>query len=205
MVYRQTLQQIREQKMVVILEADEGVSWRIDGNTMEDGEYSDINLKVTFGESRIPKEKLAILAGEERYVEMTLAHEGEFGFTAVLSVELEDALSGQYANLFYYNEETGDFEFMCASEVGSAGSAAFEFSHASDYVIIISDDTKEMLLAEKAGELRAASERAMEAMAQAKEELPAKEPGRAAGMIALILLASIAVGIGSYLIYKKKD
>ena len=40
---------------------------------------------------------------------------------------------------------------------------------------------------------------------QAKEELPAKEPGKAAGIIVLILLASVAIGIGAYLIFKKKD
>lgn len=44
-----------------------------------------------------------------------------------------------------------------------------------------------------------------EAMAQAKEELPARDPGKAAGIIALILLISAALGIGAYLIFKRED
>ena len=205
MVYSQTLQQIHEQQMKVVLKIDEGITWTIDGSSMEEGDYEDLNLKVTLGSSQIPGDRLAILAGEESYVEMTLEHEGAFGFSALLSVELDGAWAGRYANLFYYNEEDGDFEFMCATEIGNTGSAAFAFKHASDYVIIISDETKEMLLSEKAGQLQAAKEQALAAMAQAKEELPAEEPSRAAGIIAVILLASIAVGLGSYLIFRRKD
>lgn len=205
MIYAQTLQQIREQEMEAELKVSEKASWYVDGSTMESDGLSDINLGVTFGESRIPKDRLAILTENERYLEMSLAHEGEFGFTIVLSVKLEDAQPGQYANLFYYNEETGDFEFMCASVIGNAGSADFEFSHASDYVIIISGETKETLVQEKAAALEEADKREAEAIAQAKEELPAKEPGKAALIIALILLGSAAIGIAVYLVIKRKD
>ena len=44
-----------------------------------------------------------------------------------------------------------------------------------------------------------------EALAQAREELPAEEPKKAAGIIILILLASIALGIGAFLIFKKNE
>lgn len=205
MVYAQTLQQIKDQKMEVELRVSDQASWFIDGSTIENESPGDINLGVTFGESRIPKERLAILTENEKYVEMSLAHEGEFGFTILLSVKLEDAQPGQYANLFYYNEEEGDFEFMCAAVVSNAGSADFEFSHASDYVIIISDGTKENLLQERAGALEEIKARELEAQAQAKEELPAKEPGKAAAFIALILLGSVAIGIAVYLIMKRKE
>ena len=42
-------------------------------------------------------------------------------------------------------------------------------------------------------------------MTLAKEETPAKEPAKAAAIIAIILLASAAVGIAVYLIVKRKD
>lgn len=205
MIYAQTLQQIREQGMEVELKVSDKASWFIDGSAIENDGLGDINLGVTFGESRIPKEKLEILTEDEKYIEMSLAHEGEFGFTIVLSVKLEDIQPGQYANLFYYNEETGDFEFMCASVTGSAGTADFEFSHASDYVIIISEETKETLIREKEYALEEVKAREAEAIAQAKEELPAKEPGKAAAIIALILLGSAAIGIAVYLVMKRKD
>lgn len=205
MIYAQTLQQIKDQQMEVELRVSDQASWFIDGSTIENESPGDINLGVAFGESRIPKERLAILTENEKYVEMSLAHEGEFGFTILLSVKLEDAQPGQYANLFYYNEEKGDFEFMCAAVVSNAGRAEFEFSHASDYVIIISDGTKENLLQERAGALEEIKARELEAQAQAREELPAKEPGKAAAFIALILLGSVAIGIAVYLIMKRKE
>ena len=204
-IYAQTLQQLKEQEMEVELKVSEQASWFIDGSTIESEGLGDINLGVTFGESRIPEEKLAVLTENEKYVEMSLAHEGEFGFPIVLSIMLEDAQPGQYANLFYYNEIEGDFEFMCAAIVGNMGRVNFEFSHASDYVIIISGEMKESLLQQKAKALEEVKAREQEAIAQAKEELPAKEPGKAAAFIALILLGSVAIGIAIYLVIKRKD
>ena len=203
MIYAQTLQQIREQGREVVFEINDQISWKIDGSKIDSESLKDINLKVSLGSSQIPEHKLEALTENENYIELSLAHEGEFGFTAVLSVQLDNGQPGQYANLFYYNEETDDFEFMCASLINSKGIADFEFKHASDYVIIISDNTEENLLEEKAEEMDRAEDRAVEAMAQAKEELPAKEPGKAAGIIAVILLASAALGIGAYLLFKK--
>ena len=204
-IYAQTLQQLKEQEMEVELKVSEQASWFIDGSTIESEGLGDINLGVTFGESRIPEEKLAVLTENEKYVEMSLAHEGEFGFPIVLSIMLEDAQPGQYANLFYYNEIEGGFEFMCAAIVGNMGRVNFEFSHASDYVIIISGEMKESLLQQKAKALEEVKAREQEAIAQAKEELPAKEPGKAAAFIALILLGSVAIGIAIYLVIKRKD
>lgn len=204
-VYAQTLLQIREQGMEVVLNMSEDVSWTIDGSAMEGDSFEDINLKVSLGESRIPADRLKIFVGDETYVEMSLAHEGEFGITMLLTVTLREALPDQYANLFYYDEESGAFEFMCAATVSSSSKAAFEFGHASDYVIIISDDTKEDLPAQRAEALQEAREQEAEALAQAREELPAEEPKKAAGIIALILLGSAAVGIGGYLIFRRKS
>ena len=205
MLYAQTLKQISEQGAEVVLKVSDEVNWTIDGSLIDSEEFNDIDLKVTLGSSRIPEERLEILTKNEQYVEMSLAHDGEFGFTMQLSVALEDAQAGQFANLFYYDEEADSFEFMCASEISSSKEAVFEFKHASDYVIIISNDTKEGLLAEKAEEFAQAKQQEMEAMALAKEETPAKEPVKAAGIIALILLACAAAGIAVYLIVKRKE
>ncbi len=205
MIYAQTLQQIKEQGREVIFQLNEQVSWTIHGDTIETDHFEDMNLKVSFNDSRIPEWKLAVLTENETYMEMSLAHEGSFGFTAVLSLQLENAQPGQYANLFYYNEQTGSFEFMCASLINSKCSADFEFKHASDYVIIISAHTKENLLAEKAEAFAQAEMEKEEALAQAREELPAEEPKKAAGIIVLILLASVALGIGAYLIFRKNE
>ena len=205
MIYAETLQQIKEQGREVILEMENGVTWTIDGSTMEAANLEDINLKVEVGTSQIPSDKLSVLTETENYVELSLSHNGDFGFTAVLTVELPEAHEGQYANLFYYNEETGEFEFMCATLISSTNKAAFEFKHASDYVVIVSDETKETLLAEKEDEIATIEEVAVELMTPMPEELPAEEPGKAAGIILIILLGSVAIVIAAYLIFRKRD
>ncbi|MDE5598645.1 MAG: hypothetical protein K2J04_12565, partial [Lachnospiraceae bacterium] len=80
----------------------------------------------------------AILNGN-KYLEFTLAHEGEFGFNPVLCIALDPAYSGRYANLFYYNPETESLEFICDTIIDINGVAEFEMEHASSYVIIVSD------------------------------------------------------------------
>ena len=80
--------------------------------------------------------------------------------------------------------------------MSSTGRANYEFMHASDYVIIISDDTKETLLAEREQELA-------KAQSYIKVEMPAKEPTKAAGIITLILLISAGLVIGVYLILRR--
>lgn len=197
-VYGETLKKIKEKGTEVVLEMNDKVSWTIDGSTIESDNPEDVDLGVKLGSSRIPRRLLSAFVQDEKYVEMSLNYDGTFGFTAHLSLQLDQALPGQYANLFYYNEEEMTFEFMCASLVSSTSQVNYEFKHASDYVIIISDNTRENLLAERTQEL----EEAKEAL-NATEELPAEEPSKAAGIIALILLGSIALGIGAYLIMKK--
>ncbi len=39
--------------------------------------------------------------------------------------------------LFYYNEDSGELEFICAGEIGTDGNVDLTFSHASDYVVVI--------------------------------------------------------------------
>lgn len=196
MVYAETLKQIKDQGTKVTLQMDDHVKWTIDGSTIENEPQEDVDMGVMLGKSHIPREMLNALAENENYIEVSLAYDGAFGFTALLSVKLDQAQAGQYANLFYYNEETCAFEFMCATQVSSTGRANYEFMHASDYVIIISDDTKEALLAERAQELE-------KAQSYIKVEMPAKEPTKAAGIITVILLISAGLVIGVYLILRR--
>ncbi len=150
-IYSDTLKKIKEDGIVAQINMPNNVTWTIDGNTMNGSSLSDIDLGVTIGaDSTIPQDALTQLTSGEKYVTLSLSHDGEFGFDATLTLPIDEGKSGQYANLFYYNEESGQFEFMCASVINSARKAAFTFKHASEYIIIISDESKEKLLETKA-------------------------------------------------------
>ena len=55
---------------------------------------------------------------------------------------MESKNAGLYANLFYYNEQTGELEFISAGQIDSDGNVELVFTHASDYTIVV--DTKSM-------------------------------------------------------------
>ena len=204
-IYAETLEQIRDQKTKVVLDVGNGVKWAIDGAEIEEGPMSNMDLKVAMGEgaTRIPAERIEALTEGEEYVELSLAHEGSFGLKAVLTVTLDQAMEGQYANLFYYNEAEEAFEYICAAQISSRKEAAFVLGHASDYIIVISDRTREDLLTERAQQMEEADQAIEEIMSRPAEQRPAKDKNKAALIIALILLASAAIGIGAYLIFKK--
>ena len=77
------------------------------------------------------------VTGEHSSLNLTLAYDGEFGFTATLTVNMESKNAGLYANLFYYNEQTGELEFISAGQINADGNVELEFTHASDYTIVV--------------------------------------------------------------------
>ena len=206
-VYAETLEKIKEEGTEMVLAMNEEVTWTINGSEITSDTLTDIDFAVTVGSSEIPEEKLTeLVEGEEKYVEMSLAHEGEFGFDAVLTISLENAIPGEYANLFYYNESTEEFEFLCAAPIGEDNNAAFNFKHASDYVIVISEQTmddKVKTIQETREQTKLLQEAEHKAELAAKDA-PAEEPVKATGIIILILLGSIAIAIGGILIINRK-
>ena len=85
----------------------------------------------------IPVDVINMVSVERYSVNLSLAYDGEFGFTATLTVNMEPKNSGMYANLFYYNEQTGKLEFVSAGQIDSDGNVELAFTHASDYTIVV--------------------------------------------------------------------
>lgn len=55
----------------------------------------------------IPVDVINNVTGERNSMNPLLAYDGEFGFTATLTINMESKNTGLYANMFYYNEQTG--------------------------------------------------------------------------------------------------
>ena len=70
-------------------------------------------------------------------MQISLAHDGDFGCAPILTLNMGSNNAGLYANLFYYDPDTNSLEFVTADEVKESGSVSLTFGHASDYVIII--------------------------------------------------------------------
>ena len=133
---------IRGKDITVEFDLGNGILWKVNGQSVEKGNVGDIDFTVRTGEDAndtIPVEIINNLTGERTYMNLSLAYEGEFGFEAVLSLNVGAANAGLYANLFYYNETTKELEFLCAGEIGQDGGAELTFTHASEYTIVIDE------------------------------------------------------------------
>lgn len=137
---------IRGKDITVEFDLGNGILWKVNGQSVEKGNVGDIDFTVRAGEDAndtIPLEIINNLTGERTYMNLSLAYEGEFGFEAVLSLNVGTANAGLYANLFYYNEATEELEFLCAGEIGQDGGAELTFTHASEYTIVIDEQPME--------------------------------------------------------------
>lgn len=83
----------------------------------------------------VDKELVDKLANGDKTIQISLAHNGEFGFEAVLHLNFGAENAGKYANLYHY--VNGELVFMNAGGIDEEGNAKLDFSHASDYVIVI--------------------------------------------------------------------
>ena len=143
-VPKEVIDSIKGKDTTLVLDMGNGLSWKIYGKDITDA-AGDIDFDVTAGADAgksIPVDVINNVTGERSSLNLTLAYDGEFGFTATLTVNMESKNAGLYANLFYYNEQTGELEFISAGQIDPDGNVELVFTHASDYTIVV--DTKIM-------------------------------------------------------------
>lgn len=130
---------IKGKDVTVIFRVSDQASWIINGKDITGNVTAPIDLGLVVGTSDIPKQKVTALADGNETIQLSLNYDGAFGFDGVLRIAVGDTYSGKVANLYYYNETTGKFEYYQAVQVKEDGTVDFVFSHASDYVIVFSD------------------------------------------------------------------
>lgn len=138
-VPKDVIDSIKGKDTTLVLDMGNGLSWKIYGKEITDA-AGDIDFDVTVGADAgksIPVDVINNVTGEHSSLNLTLAYDGEFGFTATLTVNMESKNAGLYANLFYYNEKTGKLEFVSAGQIDSDGNVELVFTHASDYTIVV--------------------------------------------------------------------
>lgn len=196
---------IKGRDVTITFDMGSGILWSVDGRSIIADKADDIDFTVRTGGSAVPVEIVNNVTGEHYSIQLSLAHDGEFGFTAVLSVNLGKENAGYTASLYYYNQNAGELEFMCADEVTEDGTVSFAFTHASDYVIVI-DRISEEPAPESAGDITEAP--AEEEGNSGEAVVSPKEIGKAQkSSMPWLILAGIAVvilGATGILIWKRK-
>lgn len=113
-----------------------GVTWVISSDNITDDAASvdiDVKLKTKY----IPKKDIEAIANGNDSMQVSLSHNGNFGFNADLKIPVSKKYENMYANLFhYYNGQM----LPMASEPVKGSCATLPFSHASEYVIVFSEE-----------------------------------------------------------------
>ena len=141
---REVFEELAGQDITLEIDAGDGVLWTVNGlDIPEDTRLRDLDLDVDLGDSGIPATVLNAVTGEIDTVQLSLAHDGRFGFTMTLSAPLGRDSADYWANLYWFNERTEELEFQQAARIAEDGTAEFALDHASDYAIVIDTDSHE--------------------------------------------------------------
>ena len=133
--------EIAGKDVTVELDMGGGIVWSFNGLDVPKGGVR-LDLGVKTGTKTIPAKVINALTGETTTIQLQLNHNGPFGMSLKLSVDLGKKHDGLYANLYFYNPKSGELEFQSASMI-SGGKASWAFDHASDYAIVIDKESHE--------------------------------------------------------------
>lgn len=106
--------------------------------------FSDLNLGVDMGTSGISVDVINAITGELGSVQITLAHDGEFGFALTLTPHLGKENAGYWANLYHYDEKGESLTFETSAKIDDEGDVALRMTHASQYAIVIDEKSHEL-------------------------------------------------------------
>ena len=191
---------IKGKDITITFDMGSGIIWSVDGKSITTDKAGDIDFSVKSGVKTVPVDIINNVTGESYSIQISLAYEGEFGFTAVLSIGLGKENAGYTASLYYYNESTGELEFICSDEVAEDGTVSLAFTHASDYVIAIDGEEENGNDTEPAQP----EDQDEDSTGQTEESPQAGQAWRPWWLIVVGALV-IIMGIGVFFVVKKKE
>ena len=178
------------------------LKWTINAESLNDKMASTINMNAEIVEEVVDKKAIETVTSTEEYMELSLSHDGEFGFEATLTIPVEEKYVGQIANLFYFNEKTKELEFQMDAPVDEEGNIQLFFNHASDYVIVFSQNSMADVVT-NVGTLTDEGEVTEEITET--EEIKSKTGGLMAVCIIIMILAGGLAVAGYFIYFNKKE
>ena len=128
-----------DKQLTLVLDMGNGISWTIDGSSIDTGVVADTDFGVELGTSNVPANLQSTVTGSGWSTQMHLAHDNLFGLTAQLTVNVGAANANKLGTLFYYNVDNQILEYMGQSDTDADGNVSFSFVHACDYVIVVDE------------------------------------------------------------------
>lgn len=136
-LFAKSLEQVAGKNVTIQLQTGK-VTWEIDAkNLPKNAELKDLDLGVKLNSNSIPQTAIEESFGEQKPIQMEIAHDGEFGFTMNLNVNVGVKNHNLFANVYYYNPITKKNEFKSAHKIDKKGNISIPFDHASSYAILV--------------------------------------------------------------------
>ncbi len=134
----EVLDELAGSDVTLALDMGDGLFWEIyGGDVPADAEYDDVDLSVALGGDDIPADVANLVTGESGSVQVSLEHDGPFGFELTLVAPLGEDAAGLVANLYRYNDETGSLGYEATAQVDGEGVARLPFDHASSWLVAL--------------------------------------------------------------------
>ena len=133
------------QDITLEISLSNGVTWTVNGQDIpKNAKLSDLDLGVSLNTSTIPVNLINSVTGEAGTVQLTLKHNGEFGFTMTLTAPVGVKNAGLWANLYHYDEDAGKMVYQTAALVDEDGNVALPFDHASQYALVLDSKSHDL-------------------------------------------------------------
>ena len=122
-----------------------GVTWTVNGEDIpKTSDLTDLDMGVSLNTSTIPVDLINAITGEIGTVQLTLKHDGPFGFTMTLTAPVGKENEGLWANLYHYDEDAGEMVYQTAAQVDEDGNVALPFDHASQYALVLDSKSHDL-------------------------------------------------------------
>ena len=142
---KEVFEELAGQDITLVVKLSGGVGWTVNGRDIpQNANLTDIDMGVSMNTSSIPVDLINMVTGEMGTVQMTLAHDGEFGFTMTLTAPVGVENKGLWANLYHYDTTLKQMLFETAAQVDASGNVALKFTHASEYAIVLDEKSHEL-------------------------------------------------------------
>lgn len=135
------LEEAKGKDVTIVLDMG-GYTWEINGMDIHAPSLKDINLEVTLDTNAVAPAVVNTVANGAPTRQISLTHNGDFGFKGKLSINVGDQYAGQFGNLYYYDSNE-KLVFQNAGIIDGDGNVSLEFAHASDYVVVVSEEVHE--------------------------------------------------------------
>lgn len=131
------LDALQGREVSIVLQMGDGITWTIRGEDITASTLKDINMALTLYTDNIPSDVLESYSKDKTVIQLHLAYSGDFGFVATLRIPLGDEYAGIDSTLYYYNPTRERMEHMDSNKVTADGIGRYDFTHASDYAVVI--------------------------------------------------------------------